>query len=131
MVPPETFHNTRLYRNVLAWGKAPVISRNLTANVPTIPITDSFKQLGLKVNIKPIRWLTKTIHLCSQRQDSLDVRPLKLCYTEPVCFKSSLFSVLNPNYECGSQGALRNMDCQGLAYPSSGINSPRDLGQVT
>ena len=80
--------------------------RNLTAKSPAKSITNSFKQRGLQVNTRLIQQLTKIVHLCSQRRDSLEVRPLKLSYTEPICFffKFSLLSILNPSSECGSQG---------------------------
>lgn len=48
----ETIHATRLHRNLLAQGKAQLIARNLTANSPAEPITDSSKPHCLKANIK-------------------------------------------------------------------------------
>lgn len=85
-----TIHTTKLHRNLLAQGKAQITVRNLTANFPTDPITDSPNHAASKSTSNWLRQMwTQIIHLGSQRQNSAAVRSLfKLYYTELIFLKS-------------------------------------------
>lgn len=88
----ERLHTTRLHGNLLAVGKAGIIAGNFTANFPT-KLSQLFQmQPECQHQMDSHRWLTKIVHLCSQRQDCVEVSSfLKLCYTELFCFGVFVF----------------------------------------